>query len=88
MKGKWKNLALATVMFNLGFTIWFSFAPYTEGIAEEFGLSVPELGIVASAAIVAVPLGRIVIGPLYPAPNSAGRMSKDPSPAPALPIPA
>ena len=52
MKGKWKNLALATVMFNLGFTIWFSFAPYTEGIAEEFGLSVAELGHVASAAIV------------------------------------
>ena len=74
MKGKWKNLALATVMFNLGFTIWFSFAPYTEGIAEEFGLSVPELGIVASAAIVAVPLGRIVIGPLtdkYGAPVTA-----------------
>ncbi len=71
---KWKNLILATVMFNLGFTIWFSFAPYTEGIAEEFGLSVADLGIVASAAIIAVPLGRIVIGPLtdkYGAPVTA-----------------
>ncbi len=37
-------------MFNLGFAIWFSFAPYTEGIAGEFGLSVAELGIVASLA--------------------------------------
>ncbi len=71
---KWKNLILATVMFNLGFTIWFSFAPYTEGIAEEFGLSVSDLGIVASAAIIAVPLGRIVVGPLtdkYGAPVTA-----------------
>ena len=62
--GKYRNLILATAMFNLGFVIWFSFAPFTGGIAEEFGLSVPQLGIVASAAIVAVPLGRILIGPL------------------------
>jgi NNP family nitrate/nitrite transporter-like MFS transporter len=72
--GKWKNLIIATVFFFLGFTIWFSFAPYTDGIAQEFGLSVSELGIVASAAIIAVPLGRIVIGPLtdkYGAPVTA-----------------
>jgi NNP family nitrate/nitrite transporter-like MFS transporter len=62
--GKYRNLILATAMFNLGFVIWFSFAPFTGGIAEEFGLSVQQLGVVASAAIVAVPLGRIVIGPL------------------------
>jgi NNP family nitrate/nitrite transporter-like MFS transporter len=64
ISGKWKNLTLATVMFNLGFVIWFSFAPYTEGIADEFGLTVAELGIVASTAIIAVPLGRIIVGPL------------------------
>ena len=62
--GKYRNLILATAMFNLGFVIWFSFAPFTGGIAEEFGLSVRQLGIVASAAIVAVPLGRIIVGPL------------------------
>ena len=62
--GKYRNLILATAMFNLGFVIWFSFAPFTGGIADEFGLSVAQLGIVASAAIVAVPLGRIVVGPL------------------------
>ena len=75
MHGKWKNLILATVMFNLGFVIWFSFAPYTGGIADEFGLSVAQLGIVASTAIIAVPLGRILIGPLtdrYGAPVTAG----------------
>lgn len=73
--GKWKNLVLATVMFNLGFVIWFSFAPFTGGIAEEFGLSVAQLGIVSSAAVIAVPLGRIVIGPLtdrFGAPVTAG----------------
>jgi len=79
ISGKWKNLIFATVMFNLGFVIWFSFAPYTEGIAQEFGLSVADLGIVASAAIIAVPLGRIVIGPLtdkYGAPTTVlGTMS-------------
>ncbi len=62
--GKYRNLLLATAMFNLGFVIWFSFAPFTGEIAQEFDLTVANLGIVASAAIVAVPLGRIVIGPL------------------------
>ena len=61
--GKYRNLILATAMFNLGFVIWFSFAPFTGRIADEFGLSVAQLGIVASAAIVAVPLGRIIVGP-------------------------
>ncbi len=62
--GKYRNLMLATAMFNLGFVIWFSFAPFTGEIAQEFELSVADLGIVASAAIIAVPLGRIIIGPL------------------------
>ena len=64
MKDKHRTLLMATIMFNLGFVIWFSFAPFTGEIAEEFSLSVADLGIVASAAIIAVPLGRIVIGPL------------------------
>ncbi|WP_306059277.1 MFS transporter [Natronococcus wangiae] len=73
--GKWRNLLLATAMFNLGFVIWFSFAPFTGEIADEFGLSVAQLGLVSSAAVVAVPLGRIFIGPLtdrYGAPVTAG----------------
>ncbi|ELY40945.1 MFS transporter [Natronorubrum sulfidifaciens] len=72
--GKWKNLLLATAMFNLGFVIWFSFAPFTGEIATEFGLSVAQLGLVSSAAVIAVPLGRILIGPLtdkYGAPVTA-----------------
>ncbi|ELY54510.1 MFS transporter [Natronolimnohabitans innermongolicus] len=75
IQAKYKNLLLATAMFNLGFVIWFSFAPFTEGIADEFGLSVAQLGIVSSAAVIAVPLGRIVIGPLtdrFGAPITAG----------------
>ncbi|NGM68820.1 NarK/NasA family nitrate transporter [Natronolimnobius sp. AArcel1] len=73
--GKWKNLLLATAMFNLGFVIWFSFAPFTGEIADEFGLSVAQLGVVSSAAVIAVPLGRIVIGPItdkFGAPLTAG----------------
>ncbi len=73
--GKWRTLLLATAMFNLGFVIWFSFAPFTGAIAAEFGLSVAQLGLVASATIVAVPVGRITIGPLtdrYGAPVTAG----------------
>ena len=62
--GKYRNPILATAMFNLGFVIWFSFAPFTGGIAEQFGLSVAQLGVVASAAIVAVPLGRVIVDPL------------------------
>ncbi|SNR32222.1 MFS transporter [Halorubrum vacuolatum] len=75
VSGKWRTLILATVMFNLGFVIWFSFAPYTGEIADEFGLSIAQLGVVSSAAIVAVPLGRIVIGPMtdrYGAPITGG----------------
>ncbi|MEY7849355.1 MFS transporter [Natrarchaeobius sp. A-rgal3] len=73
--GKWKNLLLATAMFNLGFVIWFSFAPFTGEIADEFGLSIAQLGLVSSAAVIAVPIGRIVIGPLtdkFGAPITAG----------------
>ncbi|WP_436346149.1 MFS transporter [Natronorubrum sp. FCH18a] len=72
---KWINLLLATAMFNLGFVIWFSFAPFTGEIADEYGLSVAQLGLVSSAAVVAVPLGRILIGPLtdtFGAPVTAG----------------
>ncbi len=74
MKKKYKNLILATAMFNLGFVIWFSFAPFTGEIATEFDLSVADLGIVASAAVIAVPIGRIIVGPLtdkYGAPVTA-----------------
>jgi MFS transporter, NNP family, nitrate/nitrite transporter len=73
--GKWRNLLLATAMFNLGFVIWFSFAPFTGEIADEFGLSIAQLGLVSSAAVVAVPIGRILVGPLtdrYGAPVIAG----------------
>ncbi|WP_137291258.1 MFS transporter [Natronorubrum halophilum] len=72
---KWINLLLATAMFNLGFVIWFSFAPFTGEIADEYGLSVTQLGLVSSAAVIAVPLGRIIIGPLtdkFGAPVTAG----------------
>jgi NNP family nitrate/nitrite transporter-like MFS transporter len=59
---KWRTLVLATVGFNLSFLIWFSFAPFTGPIADEFSLSLAEIGILASAAIWLAPFGRILTG--------------------------
>ena len=59
---KWRTLVLATVGFNFSFLIWFSFAPFTGPMAEEFGLSRAEIGILASAAIWLAPFGRILTG--------------------------
>jgi len=59
---KWRTLVLATVGFNFSFLIWFSFAPFTGPMAAEFGLSLAEIGILASAAIWLAPFGRILTG--------------------------
>jgi len=59
---KWRTLVLATVGFNFSFLIWFSFAPFTGPMAEEFGLSTAEIGILASAAIWLAPFGRMLTG--------------------------
>ncbi|WP_345890590.1 MFS transporter [Halorhabdus amylolytica] len=59
---KWRTLLLATIGFNFSFLIWFSFAPFTGPMAEEFGLSTAEIGILASAAIWLAPFGRILTG--------------------------
>ncbi|WP_435196979.1 MFS transporter [Natronomonas sp. EA1] len=59
---KWRTLLLATMGFNLSFLIWFSFAPFTGPIADEFSLSLAEVGLLASAAIWLAPFGRILTG--------------------------
>ncbi|ELY65928.1 nitrate/nitrite transporter [Natrinema versiforme JCM 10478] len=59
---KWRTLVLATIGFNFSFLIWFSFAPFTGPMADEFGLSVAELGLLASANIWLAPFGRILTG--------------------------
>ena len=59
---KWRTLLLATVSFNFSFLIWFSFAPFTGPMAEEFGLSLAEIGLLASANIWLAPFGRILTG--------------------------
>ena len=59
---KYRTLLLATIGFNFSFLIWFSFAPFTGGMAEEFGLSNAEIGILASSAIWMAPFGRILTG--------------------------
>ncbi|GAB3682948.1 MFS transporter [Salinarchaeum chitinilyticum] len=59
---KWRTLVLATVGFNFSFLIWFSFAPFTGPMADEFGLSNGEIGILASSAIWLAPFGRMLTG--------------------------
>ena len=59
---KYRTLLLATIGFNFSFLIWFSFAPFTGGMAQEFGLSPAEIGILASSAIWMAPFGRILTG--------------------------
>ena len=59
---KYRTLLLATIGFNFSFLIWFSFAPFTGPMAEEFGLSLAEIGVLASAAIWLAPFGRILTG--------------------------
>jgi NNP family nitrate/nitrite transporter-like MFS transporter len=59
---KYRTLLLATVAFNFSFLVWFSFANFTGGIGEEFGLSTAEIGILVSAAIWLAPFGRVLTG--------------------------
>jgi len=59
---KYRTLVLATIGFNFSFLIWFSFAPFTGPMAEEFGLSLADIGILASAAIWLAPFGRMLTG--------------------------
>jgi NNP family nitrate/nitrite transporter-like MFS transporter len=59
---KYRTLLLATIGFNFSFLIWFSFAPFTGGMAEEFGLTTAEIGILASSAIWMAPFGRMITG--------------------------
>jgi NNP family nitrate/nitrite transporter-like MFS transporter len=59
---KWRTLALATAGFNVSVIVWFSFAPFTGPIGEDFGLSLADLAVLASAAIWLSPPGRAVTG--------------------------
>jgi len=59
---KYRTLLLATIGFNFSFLIWFSFAPFTGPMAQEFSLSKAEIGILASAAIWLAPFGRMLTG--------------------------
>jgi NNP family nitrate/nitrite transporter-like MFS transporter len=59
---KYRTLVLATIGFNFSFLIWFSFAPFMEPMADEFGLQLSEIAVLASAAIWLAPFGRILTG--------------------------
>lgn len=59
---KIEQMGLATVAFFWCFLMWFATAAFSPSIGEEFGLSVAELGILASSAIWMAPIGRIIAG--------------------------
>ena len=59
---KIEQLLIATVAFFWCFLMWFSTAAFSPSIAEHFGLSKAELGVLASSAIWMAPIGRIVAG--------------------------
>jgi NNP family nitrate/nitrite transporter-like MFS transporter len=62
MTGKWRTLGLATTGLTVVFLVWFSFAPFTGALRSEFGLSLAEVGLLASAAVWGAPLGQMVTG--------------------------
>ena len=62
MTGKWRTLGLATTGLTVVFLVWFSFAPFTGALRAEFGLSLAEVGLLASAAVWGAPLGQMVTG--------------------------
>lgn len=59
---RWRTLALATAGFNFSVIVWFSFAPFTGPIGDDFGLSLADVAVLASAAIWISPPGRAVAG--------------------------
>jgi len=59
---QWRTLALATTGLNVVFLVWFSFAPFTGALREEFGLSLAAVGLLASAAVWGAPVGQAITG--------------------------
>lgn len=59
---KIEQLLIATFAFFWCFLMWFSTAAFSPTIAEEFGLSKAQLGILASSALWLAPAGRVIAG--------------------------
>ncbi|MFA9460683.1 MFS transporter [Thiohalorhabdus methylotrophus] len=59
---KVEQLVIATVGFFWCFLMWFSTAAFSPSIAEEFDLTLAQLGLLASSAIWLAPVGRIIAG--------------------------
>ncbi|MEE8443287.1 MAG: MFS transporter, partial [Dehalococcoidia bacterium] len=59
---KTEQFILATTGFFWCFLMWFATAAFSPSIAEDYGLSIAQLGILASSAIWLAPLGRIIAG--------------------------
>lgn len=59
---KWQILFIAVVAEVLAEAIWFSYAPFTSQISNEFGLTVASIGLLASASVWITPPGRVFSG--------------------------
>ncbi|MBF8267266.1 MAG: transporter [Dehalococcoidia bacterium] len=59
---KTEQFILASMGFFWCFLMWFASAAFSPSIAEDYGLSIAQLGILASSAIWLAPVGRIVAG--------------------------
>ena len=59
---KTEQFILATSGFFWCFLMWFATAAFSPSIAQDYGLSVAQLGILASSAMWMAPFGRIVAG--------------------------
>jgi NNP family nitrate/nitrite transporter-like MFS transporter len=62
MNKKIFQLILATIGFFWCFLMWFATAAFSPSIAQKFGLTTAQLGILASSAIWMAPAGRILAG--------------------------
>ncbi|MFB6307058.1 MAG: MFS transporter [Flavobacteriales bacterium] len=59
---KIEQMIIATVGFFWCFLMWFSTAAFSPTIADEFGLSTAQMGLLASSALWLAPVGRIIAG--------------------------
>ncbi|MEM8640657.1 MAG: MFS transporter [Cyanobacteria bacterium P01_G01_bin.54] len=62
--GRYKILHMTWFAFFLSFVVWFNFPPFATTIAQEFGLTKPQLGTIGLCNVALTVPARIIIGML------------------------
>ena len=62
MASKIGQLTLASTGFFWCFLLWFATAAFSPTIVDKYGLSLVEIGVLASSALWLAPIGRIIAG--------------------------